>query len=255
MHPIFRTATAGAGAGAAKGGTTQTKLYGNVIKTESAHLCHIAIADFICSNALPFTIAECPKFRKLLQVAKNLPPQYRPPNRHLVGGKLLDSLFKSSYKDLMQSVTSESEIFGISIFGDGATIKSIPLINILAASPNNPSALLDIVDCTSHLETGGKKDAPYLAHMILPHIQTMESMHDESMRTRKGVVDLVLFDGASNVQKAGKILAIHHPRITVVHGAEHVTSLFFKDVYTNVSLSFCSFQCKYELWNSHFCSK
>ena len=106
----------------------------------------------------------------------------------------------------------------------------------MAASPNNPSALLDIVDCTSHLETGGKKDAPYLANMILPHIGTMESMRDESMKTRKGVVDLVLFDGASNVQKAGKILAIHHPRITVVHGAEHVTSLFFKDVYTNVSL-------------------
>ncbi len=125
MHPIFRTATSGAGAGAAKGGTTQAKLYGNVIKTESAHLCHIAIADFICSNALPFTIAECPKFRKLLQVAKNLPSQYRPPNRHLVGGNLLDSLFKSSYKDLMQSVTSESEIFGRSIFGDGTTIKNM----------------------------------------------------------------------------------------------------------------------------------
>ena len=41
------------------------------------------------------------------------------------------------------------------------------------------------------------------------------------------VVDLVLFDGASNVLKAGKILAINHPCITVVHGAEHVFSLFF----------------------------
>ncbi len=86
------------------------------------------------------------------------------------------------------------------------------------------------------METGGKKDTPYLANMILPHIKMMESMQDESKRTLKGVVDLVLFDGASNVQKAGKILAIHHPRITVVHGAEHVTSLFFKDVCTNVSL-------------------
>ena len=72
MHPIFQTATAGAGAGAAKGGTTQTKLYGNVIKTESAHLCHIAIADFICSNALPFTVAKCPKFRKLLSCGRRM---------------------------------------------------------------------------------------------------------------------------------------------------------------------------------------
>jgi hypothetical protein len=72
--------------------------------------------------------------------------------------------------------------------------------------------------------------------MILPHFKMMESTHDESKRALKGVVDLVLFNGASNVQKAGKILAIHYPPITVVHCAEHVTSLFFKDVYTNVSL-------------------
>ena len=67
MHPIFRTATAGAGAGAAKGGTTQTKLYGNVIKTESAHLCHIAIADFIavtlCLLPLPSVLSFVSSFK------------------------------------------------------------------------------------------------------------------------------------------------------------------------------------------------
>ncbi len=60
------------------------------------------------------------------------------------------------------------QFFWISIFGDGAMIKSVPLINVLAAGPNNPFALLDIVDCTSHVEVGGKKDAPYIANMILP---------------------------------------------------------------------------------------
>ena len=120
----------------------QLKLYGNTIRIESAQQCHIAIADFICSNALPFSITECPKFRKVIEVARFLGPNYRPPDRRLVGGKLMDSLFKMSYADLMSSVLSESEIFGISIFGDGATIKSIPLINILAASPNNPMALV-----------------------------------------------------------------------------------------------------------------
>jgi hypothetical protein len=30
----------------------------------------------------------------------------------------------------------------VSIFGDGATIKSVPLINVLAAGPNNLFALL-----------------------------------------------------------------------------------------------------------------
>jgi len=44
----------------------------------------------------------------------------------------------------------------------------------------------------------------------------------------------VFFDGASNVQNAGKTLRAFNPRITVGHGAEHVVSLFFSDVYTKV---------------------
>ncbi len=39
----------------------------------------------------------------------------------------------------------------------------------------------------------------------------------------------MLFDGASNVQNTAKLASITYPRITVVHGAEHVVPLFFKD--------------------------
>ncbi len=55
------------------------------------------------------------------------------------------------------------------------------------------------------------KDAPYLADMILPHNAMMELSRDENKKYCKGVFDLLLFDGASNVQKAGRILAINHP--------------------------------------------
>jgi hypothetical protein len=57
-----------------------------------------------------------------------------------------------------------------------------------------------------------------------------------------------LFDGASNVQKAAKLVSVEYPRITVIHGAEHVVSLFFKDVFTKVqvfkSLSLFSKRCR-----------
>ena len=43
------------------------------------------------------------------------------------------------------------------------------------------------------------------------------------------MLDCVFFDGAGDVQKAGRILAAINPRITVLHGAEHVVSLFCKD--------------------------
>ena len=89
----------------------------------------------------------------------------------------------------------------------------------------------------SQVEVGGKKDAPFITDMIIPLIQKIEKTRDEHNKLRPGVVDLVLFDGASNAVKAGKILGTHFPHIKVVHGAEHVVSLFFKDVYTNVSTS------------------
>jgi len=48
--------------------------------------------------------------------------------------------------------------------------------------------------------------------MILPLIKRMDESTDAHRKKRPGVVDLVIFDGVSNVVKAGKLLAINHPR-------------------------------------------
>ena len=47
---------------------------------------------------------------------------------------------------------------------------------------------------------------------------------------QKSSTDVVMFDGASNVQLVGELLKIHHPKITVMHWFEHTFSLFFNDV-------------------------
>jgi hypothetical protein len=41
------------------------------------------------------------------------------------------------------------------------------------------------------------------------------------------------------VQNAVKLISITYPHITVVHGAEHFVSLFFKDIFTKIPV----FQC------------
>ena len=61
---------------------------------------------------------------------------------------LLDTLYDSNWKNQMYSLMSEASIFGLTVFGDGATIT---LINILTAGVNNPFTLLDVVDCTHSL--------------------------------------------------------------------------------------------------------
>ena len=39
-----------------------------------------------------------------------------------------------------------------------------------------------------------------------------------------------MFDGASNVQFAGRLLKVNYPKLTVMRGVEHTVSLFFNDV-------------------------
>jgi hypothetical protein len=150
---------------------------------------------------------------------------------------------------MMTTLLLEVDVFGLTIYGDGATIKSVPLINILAAGPNNPFVLLDIVDCTTHLQNEGKKDALYIAEMILLSIRRMEQTRDIRNKKHRGIVDFVFMDGASNVQKGGWILAINYPCITVGHCAVHLVLLFFKDVYTQCHLFFSLYQFSKRLRN------
>ncbi len=105
---------------------------------------------------------------------------------------------------------------------------------MLVSCVSNPFALLEIANCTAPLAKGGKKDAKYIAKIIMPLIQLMESEEDVHKKTYSGLLDLVFFDGASNIQNAGKILWVFNPHITVAHGAKHGVSLFFANVYTKV---------------------
>ena len=43
---------------------------------------------------------------------------------------------------------------------------------------------------------------------------------------RKSITDVVMFDGASDVQLAGELLNIHYPKVSVIRGVEHNVSLF-----------------------------
>jgi hypothetical protein len=201
----------------------------------------IAIADFIFSNGLLMSLVECAKFHKLIQSMRHIPSKYTPPYRKKMPGPLLDDIYQSTYGEQMRSLLKESKVFGIDLCGNGVTIQKVPMMIFLGSSPNNPFALLDIVDCTSEMAKGWKKDAKYIAGLLKPIISWIEETKDPNNQKtdHRGVVDLLLFDDAINVQNAAKLASITYPCITVVHGAEHVVSLFFKDTFTKMPV----FQC------------
>ena len=79
-----------------------------------------------------------------------------------MSGKLLNATFESYYHEEAGKLFEDPDVCSISVYGDGATIKTTPLINVLACSPDNPACVLDVVDCTSHMSEGGKKDAQFI---------------------------------------------------------------------------------------------
>ncbi len=88
----------------------------------------IAIADFIFSNRLPISLVECPKFNKLISAQGTFLQKYSPPYRKKTAGQLLDNIYQSTYDEQMRSLLKESKVFGIVLFGNGATIQKIPMM-------------------------------------------------------------------------------------------------------------------------------
>ncbi len=244
---------------------TQSKLWQPPVDPSVKTEMDVAIADFIHSRQYDFQTAEDPKFKRIICLARRLPQTYEPPSVYKVGGELLLKLYDINWEQETKSLLMESRIYGISLYGDGATIATTPMINALGTGVHNSFAMLDVFDCTEHMAAGGVKDAVYIAGLFVPIIAKLEDMTDDFVsfvfvlclefnyhniimshiysfvstsqeNKYNGVVDVVFFDGASNVQKAGAIIEQRNPRISSLCAAEHTTSLFFDNLFKTIPI-------------------
>ena len=87
---------------------------------------------------------------------------------------------------------------------------------------NLPVAVLELVDCQGHLEYGGENNVTFICERCIEHNKRIDP--------HKSITDVVVFDGASNVQLSGELLKIHYPKISVMSGVEYTVSLFFNYV-------------------------
>lgn len=72
------------------------------------------------------------------------------------------------------------------------------------------------------MSEGGIKDASYIAGEVRKEMDKLDPNGE--------LFDVVAFDGASNVQKAARILEAHRPNLFVIHAVEHAVSLFVADI-------------------------
>ena len=144
-----------------------------------------------------------------------------PPNRNLISKELLDVIHEQNMKSNLAMIKNLEEIFGLLFLGNSATLSRCPLLNILA-SAKKPVAVLEIVYFQGHLTDGNKKDGTFICNILLNHMKEIDPA--------KKLTDIVIFDGASNVQLSGRILKLYDPKFTFMRGVEQTVSLFFNDV-------------------------
>ena len=96
----------------------------------------VAIADLIISEGLSFNLAQKPRFKKVLELAKYASKCYQSPNRKRISKDLLDVIHDQNMEKNLSLIEKESEIFGLLFLGDGATISKVPLLNILVSGKN-----------------------------------------------------------------------------------------------------------------------
>ena len=115
---------------------------------------------------------------------------------------------------------AEADVFGILFLGYLSMVKGCPLINIIPSSLNVPVDLLGVKYCSKQLAQGVNNDATFTLGAFKPYL---EQYYDKKSRT-----DMVFFDIASNVQKAGQIIASYYPRITLLHSSDIIISFFLQ---------------------------
>ncbi len=179
----------------------------------------LAINRMVIIHHLPFSFSRSVAFKEVLALARMTNNSYKPPTKQEMGGDLLNANYAAYQAQSIARLMSKADIFGMSIFGDGATIVKTPMINILASSAGNPHCVLDVIDCSNHVAEGNKKDAFYICQQMLPRMRELDP--------RRELFDLIAFDGAANVQKAGKLIEQYFPRCSVMKGIEHTASLYF----------------------------
>ena len=135
--------------------------------------------------------------------------------------------YQITFNNNVNSCLREAKTFGFAMLGDFATIRRMPLLNVVGSPANSPPVVLEVKDSTPQLKLGRKKDAKYVSECFLKHLKELDPT--------KTLVDLLFFDGASNMQIGGEVIAAIYPRITCLHVVEHSIALVFID-WANIDI-------------------
>ena len=109
----------------------------------------------IFNNGIQFRIGEEETSRAMIRAARKVSRDCKLPGRDTMRGTLLDNFFENHIKNQREKLVKGADIYRIHFQGDGAIIKDIPIINILAGGFTNlcQYKIFCIVQVTSQVFT------------------------------------------------------------------------------------------------------
>ena len=179
----------------------------------------MALADMIHSEGLSADFAQKRKVVAALEAFKATSKNYKTPGHKQVNGPLLDALAGEYDAYALDQIAQVKEDYGLACVSDGATVHHTSLVNVLAIVLTMV-VLLEIVDCSGYMAAGGKKDGTFIAAEMSKNMAKVGTQY----------FFLVILDGASNMQSAGRILMAGNSQLTLVHCALHVVHLIFGQI-------------------------
>ena len=81
--------------------------------TSNENRLTISIADLIISEGFSFNIDQKPIFKEVLELARNVPKNYIPPNKKLIPKELIDAIHEQNMKRNLAMIKKEADIFGL----------------------------------------------------------------------------------------------------------------------------------------------
>ena len=170
------------------------------------------LAKFIFSENIPFMAVEGEQFQTFCEVMR---PGYKPPNRKILGGRLLDKVNEEVVSLTKEKITSKDSL---TLTQDGwSSVQNDPVIAHSFYDGKN-NHLLNLKDCGSN-----KKTAEFCFDML------DEAIKEIRMKYNKDVF-AICTDNEAKMKKLRSLVERKYPMMVVYGCSAHYANLLEQDV-------------------------
>ena len=110
---------------------------------------------------------------------------------------LLEECYKTHQEKDREVLLKDTPLCGLGYQGDGASVRDVACVNVLASGVHRQISVQEIVDCADHLQAGWKKDAKVVAESFIQPILDLDPHGDN--------VDFLILDGTAVCKKAQEV--------------------------------------------------